>query len=58
MGFMRKFFKWLYDKLIGRRNKQIEEAEAKIKEHEKLEKLKRRFQEKKNELDHLKHDKS
>ena len=55
---MKKFFNWIWVKWLARRNRKLEEAKAKIKKHEELEKLRIRFQEKKEELDRLRSDKS
>ncbi len=51
-----KFFQWLWQKWLAHRKRKIEEAEAKIKKHEELEKLRKRFQERKSELDRFKSD--
>lgn len=53
---MRKFFKLIWQKYLAHRNRKLEETEAKTKRHEEFEKLKK-LQEKKRELDRLRHDK-
>lgn len=55
---MKKFFQWIWKKWLNRRNRKLQEAEAKIKRHEEFEKLRRRFHERKEELDRLTSDKS
>lgn len=56
-GAMRKFFKWIWEKWLARRNKKLEEIERKIRAHEDLKRLKK-LQDKKKELGKLRSDES